>query len=104
MAGRALRDSKGRYAGSTRGWGAGRSRGRGGPSGSGGRSIKKKGSGVRFSRPAAAMAAVKRGASVGGPITMAGLATRSPTTTATGVAVAAHIGAQTYRKARTGRL
>lgn len=102
MAGRVLRDSKGRYAGSTRGWGAGGRRG--GGSQSGGKRVKKVGSGVKFSRPAAVQKAIHRGVSVGSPIVNVGLATRRPSAVATGVAVAAVTGAQTYRKARTGRL
>jgi hypothetical protein len=101
MAGRVLRDSKGRYAGSTRGWGRGVSRGGKGGASGGGR-IKKKGSGVIYSRPAAVGMAIKRGVSVGGPI--AALNRRSPSALATAAAVASVTGAQTYRKARTGRL
>lgn len=102
MAGRVLRDSKGRYAGSTRGWGAGR--GRGGSSQSGGKTIKKKGSGVQMARPAAVRVAIQRGLSVGAKSATTGMIARQPVLVAAGGLDAVRVGASTYRRARTGRL
>lgn len=59
MAGRVLRDSRGRYAGSTRGWGRGRST-HGGGFGQG-----TKGKTKQLRSPAQTRAAIQRGASIG---------------------------------------